>query len=482
MARKGAYVSILQFGEGYISLLRARESSSGLDVSDSVMKHGDWSADDASLGKALKAFASEHRLGADRIFTVLPRHEATLRTMDFPSQLNSELTGMVHFAAEEIVPYPIDEVVTGYTVLDSLEDGSSRLLVAVVHQPTITAHMDLLHAAGLRPEHIFLSTSCLLAALSGSSDSAHGVVQVSPGGVEFLVARGGAYAFGRAAPSHESWIGDGAHGVMLEEISGEIRDSLGVYRREGLDSPGLDSLSVCAEWGDVDGLAAELSSSSGVRCTAARGLLDVVDRGRDTLTGVPVVSVGAALLALGRESCGITLLPKTEVSRRAAAVSRNRSVRLVAVAVAVLLSLGGVFAQAYYQRVGYIQELERRVDELRPTVKSIRVKRQHLELLQDRVAQTESVLDFLGTVASVAPSEGLNVTRFSFDRNKGITLRGRTRKVEFSDKFIDDLRATSSMPQFARAKEMYRTLKKERGQDVWDFAITIPFSLVDSDE
>ena len=58
--------------------------------------------------------------------------------------------------AEEIVPFPLEELVTGHYILEKLPHGSSRVLAVVVHRDVIEAHLSVLKAAGLFPEQIFL--------------------------------------------------------------------------------------------------------------------------------------------------------------------------------------------------------------------------------------------------------------------------------------------------------------------------------------
>ena len=118
-----------------------------------------------------------------------------------------------------------------------------------------------------------------------------------------------------------------------------------------------------------------------------------------------------------------------------------------------------------------------RAEALRPLARSVATKRQQLRMLQRRVERESTVLELLGGIARLAPKEGLNITRFDYERENGITLYGRALEARFFDGMIDRLRGegAQTFSQFAQAQESYRTLRKERAQEVWDFSIAIPF-------
>ncbi|MCF6285006.1 MAG: hypothetical protein L3K26_07435, partial [Candidatus Hydrogenedentes bacterium] len=98
--------------------------------------------------------------------TILPRHEATLRILNLPTQNADEIASMVALSASEWVPYPIEEMLLTHQCLAHLPSGESRVLVVLVRNATLDAHLAALNAEGLEPAQIYLSTACLVAATS----------------------------------------------------------------------------------------------------------------------------------------------------------------------------------------------------------------------------------------------------------------------------------------------------------------------------
>lgn len=474
MARKSPYITVLQVSPAYLSFVRTRVKGEDVVPESSSCERGLWQAEDGSLQEALRDFAARHRLGEDRVYTVLPRHEAALRILELPSQRDSELDGMVQLSAEDIVPFPIEELHTSYCVLERVGTGGSRVLVAVVRKAVLEAHLNVLNEAGLDPEQVFLSTACLLTELTrqGVAEGAVGALHVAPDGLEALVIRGGTMVFGRGLAAD---LGGAAalDAAARDEVSAELRTSLATYRRESEDGVMPGAVIVSAQAFDPGEVAAAVS-----------GAVDVSVRpGHDG--GAPsLVDLGAARSAAGDRRFFIGLLPESEVRRRAVATTRSRVVRIGALAAVAVLATIAVYGEVVYQRERYLKTLEEHAEELRPIARSLRTKRQQLEFLHEQVDRSMSPLQMLGTIVQLAPDEGLNITQFSYDRDEGITLTGSTRGLPISDGFIDRLRkeGAQSFAQFARAQELYRSARRERGQPVWDFGVSIPFSEPATDE
>ena len=267
MARKTNHISILQFDERLLSLLRVRRSARGVDVLDAQVERGNWSASDGSLAAALKEFARRHGVANDTICTVLPRHDMTARMITLPSQSEEEVAGMVRLAAMEHVPYPPEELVIDQCVIQRLSDGQARVFAVFAHRDIVEAHVRLLHAAGLDPERMFVSSACLasaaIEALKGNEERI-ALVDLASGGIEMLALNGFRVEYSRAVAATYDWSLTGPDAAnAAEELGTEVRASLGAYRRESEDGLGVDRLYVCSDWADVTAACETLEAVTG---------------------------------------------------------------------------------------------------------------------------------------------------------------------------------------------------------------------------
>ncbi len=481
MARKSNYISIVQASNRALTVLRVKPSDAGVDVVDFAIERGPWPPEDGSLEDAMKQFALAHHLDNDRVFSIIPRHDATARIVEFPSQDANEIEGMVRLSAEEFVPFPADELVTSFAVLSRNDDGSSKVLAVVVHRDVINAHLALLGSAGLEPEQIFLSTSSLLSAAlvqSPSGIDCHALVDLAPGGLEILAVRDGVPEYARGIAISEDWcIGGEQQDSIIREAATEVRGSLSAHRRESYSGVGADHVFISSDAADARAAARALSHELDCECAPAEFGLEGLTGNLDCLAGtLPLVSIGAALAAQGRGKFTVRLLPDQVLKRRASMSSRSQLLRLAAAFALATAAAAGVYGQALYQRGAYIGELEQRADALRPRVKSTASKRKHLERLQQQVERKDSVLELMAGMTGHIPREGMNIQNFIYKRASGITLIGRATQLDMVNKLTDDLRAASStFPQFARARQMYSNMAKERDKDIWSFNITVEF-------
>ena len=99
------------------------------------------------------------------VVTILPRHHATVRVVELPSQDPAEIAQMATLSAEEMVPFSKDEIVLSSTILTKLPGGASQVLIAIAHLDVIEQHIQRLRDLGIEAQALYLSTACLLAAL-----------------------------------------------------------------------------------------------------------------------------------------------------------------------------------------------------------------------------------------------------------------------------------------------------------------------------
>ena len=481
MAHKLTHISVVQANNRALTALRIRPSESGVDVAGFAIERGPWPTDDASLETAMKQFAEARGLGDDRVFSIIPRHDATARIVEFPSQDPDELDGMVRLSAEEFVPYPADELITSYAILARNDDGTSKVLAVVVHRDVINAHLALLQSAGLEPEQIFLSTSSLLSAalaLPPSNADCFALVDLAPGGLEIIVVRDGVPEYARGIAISEDWrIGGDQQDSVISEAAAEVRGSLSAHRRESYSGVGADRVFISSDTADARAAATALSHELDYECVPAEfGLGAMTGELAGLANTLPLVSVGAALAAQDRGKFTVRLLPAQVLKRRASISSRSRLFRLACAVALALLAAAALYGQAVYQRSAYIAGLEQRTEALRPRVKSASSKRKHLERLQEQVERKDSLLELMAGVTGLIPPSGMNLQNFVYKRESGITLIGRATQLDAVNKLTDDLRAASNaFPQFARARQMYSNMAKERDKDIWTFNITVEF-------
>jgi hypothetical protein len=466
LRHNNAHIHVLQCTEKAISCFWARQGSAGVVVEKHITRHGDWPLSDGSLQRALVEFSETNNLTNARVVTILPRHCATVRILELPSHDAEEVAGMVELSADEIVPFSADEIVVSSCIIKKLPNEHSQVLATVVHQDVLEEHLSLFQAAGIAPEHIYLSTACMLAALEYPTVNSDGITaygHASGFSFELLALDAGALLHTRGFESG------------TQDVS-QVTDALRSLEREHPKSQGS---TVYLSNGDKPGslLVDEIRQASDLNVSEATMGLRGVKKGVEALNGIPLLEIGAVLLTQGDSPYVVDLLPRSVRDDRVRNTTKRAVVQNVAMLVLTLMLIGAVFGQAVYQRNTYLTDLKNRAEILQPEAELVALKRRHLQRLQEQVTRADTAYEHIGRIASQAPNSGITLSLFDYKYDNGIILQGRAENTDKFSNLIDQLRTVgkSVYPQFAAAHELYRTTKRERDQDIWEYAISIQF-------
>lgn len=481
MTHKSNHISILQFDSHMLSWLRVERSSKGVSILAYETETGDW-REDGALDSALKDFVARHQIDADPIYTILPRHETTLRILTLPSQDDEELAGMIALSAEEYVPFSLEEMSIDHAILEKLPSGESRVLITMVHRDVVEGHLAQLRQLGLEPEQILLSSACLASAGIAAyepRDDRYALLNLGSSGLEMVVIDEGKLHYSRGVASAQDWRrAEEEDSNEREELSLEVRSSLSAYRRESEDGLGVDRLFVGSEWAAVTKTCEVLEGDTGKDCAPADFIRKLVTKGGDKLDTLPLVMLGAALSAQDRAAVRIDLLPESVLQGRALESTKRTVYVGVAVAALVLVALGALYAQAVFQRSAMIRQLEEQIAVIQPEAMDVQTMRQQLDILDSQVQQEGSVLEVMAEMTRVAPEDDLNFTRLTYNQDNGVNVWGRAKSIDDIHRYLDRLRALDaerSTDLFSQARSLYETRDVERNEVVYLYQISIPF-------
>ncbi|MFP4499618.1 MAG: pilus assembly protein PilM [Candidatus Hydrogenedentota bacterium] len=490
MARKSTYISILQFDEHAIAWLRIDRSSEGAAVLAHEIARGDWS-EEGALSAALSQFVAEHGIKEDAVYTVLPRHSITTRILDLPSDSLEEIAGMVRFSAEEYVPFSTEEILIDQCILQAMSAGMTRVLAAFAHRDVVNGHMNLMEQAGVVPERVFLSTACLATAAAAArppEQQEFALLNMAIGGIEGIVIDDqGRLLFGRGVATARDWGIEGdAAAEAWEELAVESRATLAAYRRESVDGLGVERVFLCSDVTQPERAAEFIANETGKDCQPASFALHLVTSGAEHLKSLPLVALGAALIAQERGSVSIDLLPESVTETRQMKVARKRLLQAAGLVALILLGVAGLFYQHVYQAEQYRIELEQRLNTLAGQARGIREKREQLRILRREVRPRGSVLQYLTKVCEVAPEGDVNVLEFRMRKDDGIDLRGRAQSLDTINALgqaLRELGRESALEHFLNASRKYENDNiRERDKMVWEYHYAIPFNPEEGDE
>jgi len=478
--RKSGLITVLQFDEQDIAALKCRRSAKGLHVVSYGHEKGAWTGDDELIVNALKRFARQQSIFGDDIFTVLPRHELTVRILTLPSHDPQEIAGMVRLSAEEHVPYSFNDLVIDQCILQRMSDGHARVLAVFAHKDLVERHVRILSEAGLEPQQIFVSTACLASvmfAAQGDTEERCALINLALGGMEILIGKGNVLEYGRAASMPLEHVHADVTSELAEELANEVRTSLTVFRREFPDRNVIDRLYLCSEFWESNEVAKALSSLLEEEVLSSRHGLTLCAHETPNVHSIPLPLLGGALTSQGRAQISVNLVPPSLTRLRQRATTRKAALMVTAAVGLFLISLLGLFSVLSFQRYRYIQMLTQRIEQLKPVAEEVVAKQRNLSSLQEKVDRSGTVLEAIARITELAPEEDLNFIKLNYDSRKGVLLQGRATDLAVVNRFSNTMRR-SAQPEEAwlqEARQGKSTEVQERGKTIQQFEVEIPF-------
>ena len=153
-----------------LSALAVRPMPAGLVSEDEV-------TDQQGLAEEIKALFQEAGIQKRFTVTAVSNRQAITRNIHVPRMSVAELDEAIRWDAERYIPFPIDEVVLDYFVLDNPEDVPEgeqlEVVIAAARLDEVSQQVDYLKHAGLEPHVIDVKPFSLLRALRGSLHGEH---------------------------------------------------------------------------------------------------------------------------------------------------------------------------------------------------------------------------------------------------------------------------------------------------------------------
>ncbi len=109
------------------------------------------------VSQRLRQLRRSFRFLRAQVVAVLPREQVITRLVKFPSVQTAELRQMVHLYAKTQLPYPSEQAVMDFYVVQQ-ENGFTTVVVIAAQREIVERHWNILRAAGFRPSLLTVSS------------------------------------------------------------------------------------------------------------------------------------------------------------------------------------------------------------------------------------------------------------------------------------------------------------------------------------
>jgi type II secretion system protein L len=107
-----------------------------------------------SMKGTLRQLVDKTRVRAEAVVSALPMHNVFIRNIVLPFTKPAQIQQVIASEAELHIPFPLDQVIIDFRLIEELKGGKSRVMMVAVKKELLRAHLELLAAAGIDPARV----------------------------------------------------------------------------------------------------------------------------------------------------------------------------------------------------------------------------------------------------------------------------------------------------------------------------------------
>jgi general secretion pathway protein L len=325
-----------------------------------------------AIAQALLAFLGESRADARRTYLCVPREVAACNRILLPAAARENLSQVLEYELERLVPLPRDQVHFDYSVRPLGEDRLEVLLTCIPRE-VVRANLEALEDAFVRPRGIVLASTAIadyLAFCRGETQTPVGLLIGAADTVELTLVADGRLVASQLLP------------VQRAAAPAELSRSLARQLADGFLAPEDVQL---YRWELGNGSGPTLPPlGEGNLAALAAGRLEAPPEFFEHPEPALLPALGAALDAVREGTVPVNLLPVE---------GRRRSEEGLSLATVVLVALVGVLLVVWGGSAIVKAELLHR--QVRTELAEVQPKVREVKALQDQIAETRRQLDIL---------------------------------------------------------------------------------------
>ena len=175
----------------------------GVELPRDVTREGEI-LDIAAVAAALKELLGSAKVSSKKVWLGVSNQRVVVRQVDLPWMEEKELHESLRYQVQEYIPIPVEEAELDVNVVgDYLTEGGERmqrLLLVAGHRDMVTAHVEVVTEAGLKPIGVDLNPFAVLRAMGNTSTIDQGnevLIDIGAGVTNIIVHEAGVPTFVR---------------------------------------------------------------------------------------------------------------------------------------------------------------------------------------------------------------------------------------------------------------------------------------------
>ena len=424
--------------------------------------------DDKRLAGRLNYIFKKLEYNRDPVIVSLPRNHATCRYLKVPSQIPREIERIANLQASRYLPYPAEELITGYQIIHTDREGNSDVNLVIAHKDIIERYLGIFKELKTPNPTIVLSSYgiCNLYHYINPAERASVmVIDIDSQQIELAIISQNKLLFSRSfkiAGSQPNW-----ENLFIDEIN-KTRDA---YLKEVSKEPPSKIIILGANKISQEVFAEVLNKQMDLpaQVLSYNEKINLSDNLLNSLLNSDNSFVSLIGLGLRDIEESINLLPQ-DIKEKARGFSRRKEyLRVFLLISGIILIWAGVIAKNLDNKTKYLKQLKIELDKVAKEAAPLEEIEKRFKAMESQTLKKPSSLDILYELHQVMP-EQISLINFSYEEGEQVILSGQTPQLNSVFAFVLQLEKSAIFKNFS-IKVRYATKKKTQVGEIVDFEI-----------
>ena len=397
----------------------------------------------------------------------LPRSQVTCRFIKIPSNSTSEIERIVNFQASRYLPYPLEELVSGYQVVGSDAGGYSHVNLIIVQKQTINKYLEMVK--DIKPVKITIAIDSyglinLYNYIYPAAQDMVMLMEIDLNQISLAVVSGERIVFSRSFNLNRK---DPNYDALLAEEFNKTRDA---YLKETTRQAPAKVL-IFGQSKNLPHYAGVLGKQTNLQAQTV-AWPEKVYLSRDLRKGIFDSEISfASLIGFGIRGVpeSLNLLPQ-DIKKESDKLWQARQIWQTAIFVFLIIGFLVIgMAKNYDNKVKYLAFLKGQINNVSKDARPLEEIENRFKSFRVQSEEKPTNLDVLDEVFKIFPPE-LKIVSLSLENQKELILRGQSPELSSVFNFVTGLQKSPVLKNFD-VKVRYATKKITGSGEVIEFEI-----------
>lgn len=412
-------------------------------------------------------------INPEQFIAVVPRRLIILKQLRLPSLDETEIKKMVGLQLVNQIPYPLEDIIYEYSILEKESSGYTQLLVIIVHKEVSERYLKIFEKVGVHPGKLTLSSLGILGwwnyqEQKTKSDPKQVVtlIHIDHAHTEICFCCQKNLLFSRSINyGTKDLKGDNFIGLLTQ-----IELSLRAYEKENM-GPVMGKMVILSPVNETQVLKEKLESKFKIPVTEQSAAENIVSQKNVNLAQVQEQGVSLAIdmgfLFLEPEKL-INLLPSEVHDTKKIKYKRQQWIKFIFLfflTAALSVSILGV---EYYQKLKQGQVLQEKIQSQKPELARAQKIIEFMNLFEEKLKGRVFIADLIEELYLLVPSD-IAFRSLQMDERGFLTIQGYAETAGSVNNFQENLLKSA---MFKEVSLQFATKRKIFNMEVTDFKIT----------